>query len=98
MENIQERHKEVENCNLIIAHGIKETKKDIKQRAIELAMRDVPNQVKAIKEKALSEVFEKEIQSFDATQQETVLKIIDYFEKKYIKIPMKMAKEIMMKF
>ena len=39
----------------------------------------------------------KEIENLDETSKETVEKIISYFEKKYMSIPMKMAKEILLR-
>jgi glutamyl-tRNA reductase len=68
----------------------------VKQREVELAMREVPEKVKEIKTAALEQVFAKELALLDGESKETVEKIIDYLEKKYISLPMKMAKDILL--
>lgn len=69
----------------------------LRRRMVELAMQDVPLQVKAIRDKALNEVFNKEMDSLDENSKEVLEKVIQYMEKKYISGPMKLAKEIMTK-
>jgi len=68
-----------------------------KERNIELAMRSVPQKVKDIKSIAMNEVFKDEIANLDVNSKEVLEKIIGYMEKKYMSIPMKMAKEILLK-
>ena len=53
--------------------------------------------VKDIKATAMEHVFAKEIESLDDASKETVEKMMAYFEKKYMSVPMKMAKEILLK-
>jgi glutamyl-tRNA reductase len=57
-------------------------------------MSEVPKKVKEIRETA-NEVFAKELQTLDADSKEVLDKILSYMEKKYISVPMKMAKEIL---
>ena len=59
-------------------------------------MNKIPKQIKEIKHKAITSVFAKEIELLDNESQETLNKIVQYLEKKYISIPMKMAKEILL--
>ena len=66
-------------------------------RAIELAMREVPEKVKEIKSNALNQVFKNDIESMDPQSKETLEKVMDYMEKKYMSMPMIMAKEILLK-
>jgi glutamyl-tRNA reductase len=68
-----------------------------KMRQVEIAMREVPNMVKDIRATAINEVFKKEIQTLDDDSREVLDKIIGYMEKKYMSMPMKLAKEIMLK-
>ena len=56
-----------------------------------------PSTNKGIREKAISEVFAKEIDNLDPNARKIVDDVIDYMEKKYISVPMKMAKEILLK-
>ena len=67
-----------------------------KMRKVEIAMREVPNMVKDIRSTAMNEVFRKEIESLDDDSKEVLDKIIGYMEKKYMSMPMKLAKEIML--
>lgn len=94
-KNLLEREKELTACAAIIAKNIEEFHKGIKERKVELAMSDVPRKVKEIRETAVKEVFAKEIERLDAGSKETLDKVIAYLEKKYISVPMKMAKEIL---
>jgi glutamyl-tRNA reductase len=68
-----------------------------KIRNVELAMRDVPNKVKEIRATAMNEVFKNELDALDSESKEIVDKIIGYMEKKYMSMPMIMAKEILIK-
>ena len=66
-------------------------------RSVELAMREVPNKVKEIRSTALNEVFKNELNDLDEASLETLEKVIGYMEKKYMSMPMLMAKEILLK-
>lgn len=96
-KNLQERAKEVENVEEIIQEALFNYKEAYKQRNIEIAMRQVPQKMKEIKSTALEHVFAEEMNSLDTDSRETVEKILAYMEKKYISVPMKMAKEILLK-
>jgi glutamyl-tRNA reductase len=52
--------------------------------------------MKAIRETA-NDVFAKELEGLDAASKEVLDKILAYMEKKYISVPMKMAKDILSK-
>lgn len=93
-ENLQKRHKELDACRNIIAENIVEFRQMLKTRQVERAMSEVPKKVREIKEMALSTVFAKEIGSLDSQSKEVLDKVLAYMEKKYISMPMKMAKEI----
>lgn len=96
-KNLQERAKEVEHVEEIIQEALFNYKEAYKQRNIEIAMRQVPQKMKEIKSTALEHVFAEEMNSLDTDSRETVEKILAYMEKKYISVPMKMAKEILLK-
>lgn len=96
-KNISEREKEIHKCEEHIDNKLEEFKSAIQERKIELAMREVPKKVKEIKELAVNEVFSKEFESLDEESQQVVNKMLSYMEKKYISVPMKMAKEILLK-
>ncbi|SFT81703.1 glutamyl-tRNA reductase [Lishizhenia tianjinensis] len=96
-KNLQERAKEVEHVEEIIQEALFNYKEAYKQRNIEIAMRQVPQKMKEIKSTALEHVFAEEMNALDDDSRETVEKILAYMEKKYISVPMKMAKEILLK-
>ena len=96
-KNIQERYDELINAEHIIEANIKEFDAVLRQRKIEIAMSDVPQKIKDIKQKAITAVFAEEINSLDDSSRAVLEKVMDYMEKKYIKIPMVMAKEILVK-
>jgi len=92
--NLQERYQELVHAERIIEENIKEFIPMLKQRRIEVAMREVPEKIKEIRHKALNSVFADEVQTMDQQSREVLEKIMDYMEKKYISVPMVMAKEI----
>lgn len=94
--NKLKRLKEIENAESIIQQNIDEFYGVLKQRKIELAMSEIPKKVKEIRHNALDIVFEKEVKQLDSFSQETLNKILDYIEKKYISVPMLIAKDILL--
>ncbi|MDQ8004810.1 MAG: glutamyl-tRNA reductase [Pedobacter sp.] len=96
-KNIQERYDELVNAEHIIEENIKEFELVLRQRRIELAMSEVPRKIKEIKEKAVNTVFADEINSLDDEAKAVLEQVISYMEKKYISVPMLMAKDILVK-
>ncbi|MGK6350260.1 glutamyl-tRNA reductase [Parapedobacter sp. DT-150] len=96
-KNLQERYDELAHAEQIIADNIREFLPILKQRRVELAMREVPEKVKEIRSFALNEVFANEVGALDDHSRKVLEKVIDYMEKKYIKVPMVMAKDILVK-
>lgn len=94
-KNLQERYQELINGEAIIEKNIKEFKPILKQRRVELAMKDVPKKIKEIKETALNAVFADEIKGLDENSRLVLEKVMNYMEKKYISVPMVMAKDIL---
>lgn len=96
-QNLKERQKELKSCEDIVEHNIEDFKQVFKEREVELAMKEIPKKVKEIKEKAINEVFSKEIDSLDEQSKKVLDKVLAYVEKKYISVPIKMAKEVLLK-
>jgi glutamyl-tRNA reductase len=96
-QNLKERSKEVQHVEEILAEALFSFNYLVKERSVELAMREVPNQVKQIKSTAVNEVFKQEIESMDDYSKEVLEKVLGYMEKKYISGPMKLAKDILIK-
>ena len=59
-------------------------------------MKDVPEKIRQIKDKAVNDVFANDINSLDEHSKEVLAKVLDYMEKKCISVPMIMAKEILL--
>ncbi|MFD2873577.1 glutamyl-tRNA reductase [Mucilaginibacter ximonensis] len=93
--NLQERYQELTHAEAIIDENIAEFCIQLKQRKVELAMREVPEKIKEIRNAALNTVFADEVLNMDAQARETLEKVIAYMEKKYISVPMVMAKDIL---
>jgi glutamyl-tRNA reductase len=96
-ENLKERSKEILHVEQIIADSMESFENLFKERKVEIAMKDVPQQVKEIKNMAYETVFREDLDQLDPQAKELLDKIIGYMEKKYISGPMKLAKEIILK-
>ncbi|MFT5858976.1 MAG: glutamyl-tRNA reductase [Flavobacteriaceae bacterium] len=96
-ENLKARSTEVAHVHEIIAEAIFEFKEIYKERSIEIAMSAVPSKVKEIKNAAMNEVFKQDLSNLDDEAREVLENILGYMEKKYISMPMLMAKEILLK-
>lgn len=96
-KNMQERYQELIHAEKIIEQNISEFLPQLKQRRIEVAMREVPEKIKEIRHTALTSVFADEVNAMDAQSREVLEKVLCYMEKKYISVPMVMAKEILIK-
>jgi glutamyl-tRNA reductase len=94
--NMAERKAEVKSANAVIDEAVKEFYSDIQTRKIELAMKDVPKRIHQIRETAITSVFVKEIEALNPDSREVLEKVVKYLEKKYISIPMQLAKDILM--
>jgi glutamyl-tRNA reductase len=96
-ENLKSRMSEIEKCEEIINSKLEEFKRLQKERRVELAFGEIPRQVRAIKDVALTEVFAKEISELDPNSKEVLDKVIGYIEKKYNAVAMKTAKDVFLK-
>lgn len=93
--NLQERYEELIFAERIIEDNIQEFKSVLKQRRVELAMREVPVKIKEIRNTAVNNIFADEIESLDPNSREVLERVMNYMEKKYISLPMVMAKDIL---
>lgn len=96
-ENLKLRSAEIQHVEEIISAALFEFKHINQVRTVELAMREVPQKVKEIKHLAMTEVFKNELSTMDDNSREVLEKIVGYMEKKYMSVPMLIAKEILLK-
>lgn len=94
-ENLKSRQQEVTSCEHIIDQCLEEFEKMYEERQIERAMGAIPAKIKEIRKHAMDKVFLRELESMDGASKEVVERMMDYLEKKYIGLPMKMAKDIL---
>ena len=95
--NLSIRQSELTSAQGIIEEGLKEFHSQVRVRELELKMRDVPQKVREIKSTALNEIFADDIESLDEQSRLVLSRVLDYMEKKYISVPMVMAKEIILR-
>ena len=94
-ENLKLRQQEVSRALAIIEEHLDEFKVTLRTRRIERAMAVIPEEVKQVKERALNGVFQKEIAELDQNAQDTLERVLAYMEKKYIGIPMRVARNVL---
>ena len=95
-KNISYREEALSDCIAIIEKGKGEFKKHFQERSIERAMSEIPHAIKEIRQTAVESVFSKELAQLSEHDRELVDKIISYMEKKYISVPMKLAKSVLL--
>lgn len=95
--NLKERRKELLRARQIIYESLEAFKEIFEMRQMEIKMRKIPEKVKAIRQVAETEVFSKELSALDEESKLVLGKILNYMEKKYVSVPMLMAKEILTK-
>ena len=92
--NLSYRKQEIGLVKMLLEKQLKDFKQAYKGRQIEVAMGQVPVQIKEVKAKAMNEVFKKELAEVDEDTLALINKMMTYMEKKCISIPMKAAKNI----
>ncbi len=94
-ENLAFREQEIAKAQKLLAAYLKNFPDALRQRRVELALRTIPEAMRAVKEKAINEVFKKEVAELDAPTRELLERMMTYMEKKCVGIPMKVAKASM---
>jgi glutamyl-tRNA reductase len=92
-DNLSFRAGEVEAARRLIGKQLAVFRARVQQRRVEVAMSAVPEKVRAVRQKAVNEVFSRELAELDAPTQQLIDRMMHYMEKKCIGIPMKAARE-----
>ena len=92
-ENMQFRRGELYKAEAMLEEFLAAFSDLHKERRLELALSDIPNEVKNIKERALNAAFKKDIESLDVHSKEILEKVMQYMEEKYIALPFKASKK-----
>lgn len=93
-ENLLYREQERQKADALLAVKIRAFVEMWHQRQVERALQPVVEAVRAAKDKALQDVFSKEIASLDPTAQDLMLRMMNYLEKKSVAASMRTMKEI----
>lgn len=92
-ENHNFRKLEITKANELIDNKLLKFQEIYQHRQIARAMSRVPAEIKAVKQKALNEVFQDDLANLDADTRQLFETMMNYMEKKCIGIPMRAAKE-----
>lgn len=92
-DNVAGRRAAMGDCQRIIEDAMGELTTRLQQREVELALRELPQLLTAVRDTALGEVFADELSELDAETRDLVDRIVAYLEKKYVSVPMKLARE-----
>ena len=80
-------------CQRIIEEGMTELTSRLQQREVEMVLRELPALLASVRNTALGEVFADELAELDGDTRDLVERIVAYLEKKYVSVPMKLARE-----
>jgi len=92
-ENLAFRAGEVTEARKLIGTQLSNFRERVQQRRIELAMKDVPAEIRGIRKRAMRVVFQRELADLDGDTVDLIDRMMHYMEKKCIGIPMKAARE-----
>ncbi len=91
--NMAFRKQELVSANVIIDENLDAFEELLQERRLELSLKSIPSEIKAVKDRAVNQVFKSDIENLDTNTRELVLKMMDYMEKKCIAAPIKIARE-----
>jgi glutamyl-tRNA reductase len=92
-ENLSFREHEVQNATELLDQHLADFEMTVRQRQVERALHKIPSEVKAVRQRAMNEVFKKEIETLDEATLSLLDRMMTYMERKCTGIPMKVAKE-----
>ncbi len=93
-ENIAYREQEKISAATILERRLITFREHWHERQVEKALSHIPQEVRAVKDRAVQEVFARQIATLDPQAQAVLQEVLDYMEKKCVAIPMKAAKMI----
>lgn len=92
-ENLSFREREVTNAKALLAEEVATFDKAFRARQVELALSDVPKQIKAVTDHAVNNLFSHDVAQLDEQSRATLDKVVAYLERRCIAIPLQVAKE-----
>ncbi len=94
-QNMHLRKAEVVKAKALVHEFVKEFQQVYIERLVEKAHSMIPLKLREIRDKAVDEVYAKEVAQLDPAARETVDKLLDYMEKKYLALTMASSKNAM---
>ena len=91
-KNLLFRKTEVVQATAIIENQVDIFRSIHRQRQVEKSLTELPNEIRAIKERAIAQVYSKQLEKLDTDTKQLIHEMMDYMEKKCVGIPMKIAK------
>ncbi len=95
-ENLAYREQERDQAAVLIQERILQFRERWHERQVERSLSHIPDEVRAVKDRAIQQVFGKEYAQLDPTTQDLVQRMLGYMEKKCVAIPIKAAKAIVL--
>ena len=92
-ENMQFRKSELYKAEALLEEFIVNFNEMHKERRLELALADIPNEVKNIRDRVINQTFKSEIDMLDDNSKDVLEKVMKYMEEKYIALPFKASKK-----
>ena len=93
-ENLAYRERERDHAEGLIQQRVMAFRERWHERQVERSLAHIPDEVKAVKDRAIQQVFVKEYAKLDPATQDLVQRMLGYMEKKCVAIPIKAAKAI----
>jgi len=91
-ENMNFRKGELVKARAIVEKNVLEFESHYQNRQIEKMLSHIPKEIHQYKNKAINEVYKKQMEALDESTQELIMNMMDYMAKKSISVPMRMAK------
>ncbi|MCC6280400.1 MAG: glutamyl-tRNA reductase [Saprospiraceae bacterium] len=93
-ENLAYRENERKKAEIMITDRLYTFRGQWHERQVERSMSHIPDEVRAVKERAINQVYGKEFSALDTKTQALIMEMMGYMEKKCVAIPIKAVKEI----
>tara|TARA_B110000879_G_scaffold123525_1_gene163376 strand:- start:1427 stop:2656 length:1230 start_codon:yes stop_codon:yes gene_type:complete len=91
--NLAVRKSAIASCEEHIQEALTAYQSRLQQRQVEIALRELPASISAIRETALGEIFAQDLSRLDDETRDLIGRIVGYMEKKYVGVPMKLARK-----
>lgn len=92
-KNLQFRREEVSKARKIVERRVSDFERVFRDRQIERVFSSLPADMKSLRSRAVDSVFREEVDAMDEQSRETMDRVLDYLEKKFVGLPIAKAKK-----